>query len=572
MSKDSVLIKILFDLEKLLNNFHTSISDIKHYEPQRFDIGLAIRGFLCPLLKPLRFSNTDNLEEQQRRLAKLYLEMLINFGKCLARFNAVRHQIDQSLTQKIHAKIAEISNALLNSQRNLCYMFVILFGGNHSQQKLPFNRAQLLENPKMKKLLTGFNESVRIYLETACKKLPPFSPEKNFINEIEKWHRLMCAAVNRYKTLKQKILILWGTVIAVFFAASAGFSLSTPVCVTFREMAWSTPIAPILSAIFTTATTIANFLIYRNTVPGLFLAISGGDFLFQGFLTYVDEDAGIRRPVPGRVLITPLAFFAASFVAFCYFGLTAASLVNILSRYPYYWISLGIPYFFGGVALVTYFAIQTRAYYMLPTASIRELVAAIKRMSIVKLMLLLLIDGLALFGIYATLFTGLDDFINIILGVSINITNPMHHAFLLIISCFPTLGVAPFVLITTTKFIVAVFSLHEKRHTVTKSKITLGTLVSSSFLFILNPLGNGLLTFPAAARDFIVKNAAIVLSFSQVAMGSISVIGAYLASAGSAGLYLIDGDETKRSLKMIQDIVQSLSLNKQSEVNLQESY
>lgn len=573
MSKGSVLSKILLDLEDLLNNFHTSILNIKHYEPQRFDIGLAVRGFLCPLLKPLRFSSIDNSEEQQQGLAKLYLETLIKFGKCLTHFNAVRHQIDQLLTQKIHTKIAEISDALLNSQRNLCYMFVILFGESHSRQELLFNRAQLLENPEMKQLLTGFNESVKTYLETACKKLPSFSPEKNFVDEIKKWYRLMCAAINRYRTLKQKILILLGTVIAVFFAASAGFSLSTPVCVTFREMAWSTPIAPVLSTIFTTATTIANFLIYRNTVPGLFLAISGGDFLFQGFLTYVDEDAGIRKSVPGRILITPFAFFAAGFVAFCYFGLTTASLVNVLSESSYHWVSLGIPYFFGITAFITYFAIQTRAYYMLPTASIRELITAVRRMSMGKIILVLLIDGLAIFGIYATMFTGIDDFISAVLDITINITNPAHHAFLLIISCFPTIGVAPFVLITTTKFVVTLLSLPLRREqAITRPRIALGTLVSSSFLFVLNPLGNGLLTFPAAASDFIVKSAAIVLSFSQIAMGGISVVGAYLASAGSGGLYLIDGDETKRSVKMIQSIVQSLSLNKQSQINPQENY
>lgn len=561
MNKDSVLTKILFDLENLLNNFHTSILNIKHYEPRRFDIGLAIRGFLCPLLKPLQFSNTGTSEEQQRRLAKLYLETLIKFGKCLIRFNAVRHQIDQLLTQKIHAKIDEISNALLNSQRNLCYLFVSLFGESHSQQKLPFNRAQLLENPKMKKLLTSFNKSIKVYLETACKKLPSFSPEKSFTNEIEKWYRLMCAAINRYKALKQKILILLGTVIAVFFAASTGFSLSTPVYVTFREMAWSAPIAPILSSIFTTATIIANFLIYRNTVPGLFLAISGGDFPFQGFLTYVDEDAGIRKPVPGRVLITPFAFFAAGFVAFCYYGLTAASLMNVLSGSSY-WISLGVPSFFGIVAFITYFAIQTRAYYMLPTAPIKELVAAVKKMSIEKVALILLINGLALFGIYATMFTGIDDFISAVLGITINITNPVHHAFLLIISCFPTIGIAPFVLITTTKFAVTLLSLHKKQRATTKSRVTPGKLVSSSLLFVINPLGNGLLTFPAAASDFIVKSANVVLSLSQIAMGSISVIGAFLASAGSGGLYLIDGDETKRSVKMIQQIVKSLAQNR----------
>jgi hypothetical protein len=563
MNKDSVLSKILFDLENLLNNFHTSILNIKHYESRRFDIGLTIRGFLCPLLKPLRFSSIGNSEEQQRRLAKLYLETLIKFGKCLTHFNAVHHQIDQLLKQKIHAKIAEISSALLNCQRNLCYMFIILFGEDYSQQELPFDRTQLLKNPKLKKLLTDSNESTKVYLETACKKLPSFSPEKNFTNEVEKWYRLMCAAINRYKTLKQKILILFGMVIAIFFAASAGFSLSTPVYVTFKEMAWSTPIAPILSAIFTTATTIANFLIYRNTVPGLFLAIGGGDLLFQGFLTYVDEDVGIRRPVPGRVLITPFAFFAAGFVAFCYFGLTAASLVNVLSGSSYYWVSFGIPYFFGGTAFITYFAIQTRAYYMLPTASIRELITAVRKMSMEKIMLILLIDGLAIFGIYATMFTGIDDFISAVLGITINITNPVHHAFLLIISIFPTIGIAPFVLITTTKFAVTLFSLSlHKEQAITRTRIAPGTLVSSSFLFVLNPLGNGLLTFPAAASDFIVKSANVVLSLSQVAMGSVSVIGAFLASAGSGGLYLIDGDETKRSVKMIQQIVKSLPQNR----------
>lgn len=562
MNKDSVLVEILFDLENLLNNFHASILNIKHYEPRRFNIGLAIRGFLCPLLKPLRFSSTGNLEEQQRRLAKLYLETLIKFGKCLTRFNAVHHQIDQLPKQKIHAKIAEISSALLSCQRNLCYMFIILFSEDYSRQELPFDRAELLKNPKMKQLLTGFNESIKMYLETACKKLSRISPEKNFTNEVEKWYRLMCVAINRYKTLKQKILILFGTVIAIFFAASSGFSLLTPVFVTFKEMAWSTPIAPILSSIFTTATIIANFLIYRNTVPGLFLAIGGGDLLFQGFLTYVDEDVGIRKPVPDRILITPFAFFAAGFVAFCYYGLTTASLMNVLSGSSY-WISLGVPSFFGIVAFITYFAIQTRAYYMLPTASIRELITAVRKMSIEKVALILLINGLAIFGIYATMFTGIDDFISAVLGITINITNPVHHAFLLIISCFPTIGIAPFVLITTTKFAVTLFSLSlHREQAITRPRVAPGTLVSSSFLFVLNPLGNGLLTFPAAASNFIVKSASVVLSLSQIAMGSISVIGAFLASAGSGGLYLIDGDETKRSVKMIQQIVKSLPQNR----------
>ncbi|NIM35415.1 MAG: hypothetical protein GTO57_08380, partial [Hydrotalea flava] len=425
-----------------------------------FKIAFAIADFLCPLLKPLQFPGTDDIEKEQQKLTKIYLDTLVKFGKYLAQFDTISYRIDPLTEQKINTKIAEV-NTLLKRQQNLLYMFVILFGGNYSQQKLPFDQTRLLEDPKLKKLLTGLTKSTKIYLKTACKKLSQVSPEKDFPSEAEKWYKLICAAIKIYADLRQKILILFGTVIAILFGASAGFSLSTPVFVTFK-MIWNTPVASILSSIFTTATTIANFLMYRNTVPGLFLAIGGGDFPLQGFLTYIDDSIGMRKAVPGRILITPFAFFAAGFVAFCYYGLTAASLMNVFSESPYYWISLGIPSFFGSVAFITYFAIQTRAYYMLPTAPIKELVAAVKKMSIGKVALVLLIDGLALFGIYATMFTGIDDFISAVLDISINITNPVHHAFLLIISCLPTIGIAPFVLITTTKFAVTLLSLHKK--------------------------------------------------------------------------------------------------------------
>jgi len=560
LQKDHVSIKILSDLENLINDFNAAISDTRHREYQ-FKIAFAICGFLCPLLKPLQFPGANDIEKEQQKLAKIYLETLVKFGKCLVQFDTISYQIDQLTKQKINTKIAEV-NTLLKRQQNLLYMFIILFGGNgnYLQQKLPFDRTKLLEDPKLKKLLTGLTKSTKIYLKTVCRKLSQVGPEKDFLSEAEKWYKLICAAIKIYADLRQKILILSGAIVAILFAVSAGFSLSTPVFVTFK-IAWSTPVASILSSIFTTATTIANFLIYRNTLPGLFLAIGGGDFPLQGFLTYIDDSVGMRKAIPGRILITPFAFFAAGFVAFCYYGLTAASLMNVLSGSSY-WISLGIPSFFGIVAFITYFAIQTRAYYMLLTAPIKELVATVKQMNIGKIALVLSIDGLALFGIYATMFTGIDDFISAVLDISINITNPVHHAFLLIVSCLPTIGIAPFVLITTTKFAVTLLSLHKKQRATTESRVTPGKLVSSSLLFVINPLGNGLLTFPAAASDFIVKSANVVLSLSQIAMGSISVIGAFLASAGSGGLYLIDGDETKRSVKMIQQIVKSLTQNR----------